>query len=95
MNDWEDENRGPCGIIYGRWIPRDPNYALNKAQKEAEAKVKAAPKKPPVPTEDRIDRVHRNQRSASAETVIGFTGIGDQLRAESVIGLDRNTQILV
>ncbi len=47
MDDWEDAIRGPCGIRYGVWIPRDPNYI----KKENEQK---APEPPKAPAEDWI-----------------------------------------
>jgi hypothetical protein len=33
---WEDDIRGPGGIKYGVWIPRDPNYIKKEAPKAPE-----------------------------------------------------------
>jgi hypothetical protein len=41
---WDD--RGPGGIVYGLWIPRDPNYLKNRAKK--------APESPKAPANDWI-----------------------------------------
>jgi hypothetical protein len=41
MDDWEDRIRGPGGIRYGVWIPRDPSYV-----KKQELKAPELPKAP-------------------------------------------------
>ena len=47
MDDWEDRSRGPCGIQYGVWIPRDPNYVKKKDKQKA-------PEQPKAPANDWI-----------------------------------------
>ncbi len=46
MDDWEDAIRGPCGIRYGVWIPRNPNYVKKQEPK--------APEPPKAPANDWI-----------------------------------------
>jgi LysM repeat protein len=46
MDDWEDSIRGPGGIRYGVWIPRDPNYVKKQEPK--------APEPPKAPANDWI-----------------------------------------
>jgi UDP-2,3-diacylglucosamine pyrophosphatase LpxH len=46
MDNWEERIRGPGGIQYGVWIPRDPNYVKKQKPK--------APEPPKVPANDSI-----------------------------------------
>jgi hypothetical protein len=46
MDDWEDKIRGPGGIRYGVWIPRDPDY-IKKQEPQA-------PEPPKAPANDWI-----------------------------------------
>jgi hypothetical protein len=56
--DWEDEFRGPGGIIYSRWIPRDPNYTKKKEPPKE-------PEPPKAPANDSIKiKVVDNQTGA-------------------------------
>jgi hypothetical protein len=48
MEDWEDDNRGPGGIIYGQWITRDQCIAPQQAPTSTPSKA---------PPEEEIDVV--------------------------------------